>query len=77
MTGLVSEEDIQRARTDPQFRQELMAQGLEMLLVALNRMHHGEAAPQNAKLMSEGTKLALQLADQIQKMTGAPGPKAA
>lgn len=77
MSELASEADIERARNDPQFRQELMAQSLEVLLAALNRMHHSEGGPENAELMNEGTALALRLADQLQKMDAASGPKAA
>lgn len=77
MSELVSEADLERARNDPQFRQELMAQSLEVLLAALNRMHHGESGPENAELMNEGTALALRLADQLQKLGLASGPKAA
>jgi len=36
MSDLVTEDDLARARTDPEFRQQLMADSLERLLEALN-----------------------------------------
>ena len=75
MVELVTEAELSRARVDPEFRQELMAHNLEALLEALNRVHRGEdLGPDAAKLMREGTTLALQLADQLQKALGEPGP---
>jgi hypothetical protein len=38
MITLITEDDIARARTDPVFRQQLMAENLDRLLEALNRM---------------------------------------
>lgn len=63
----MTEADLERARQDPEYRQELMAQGLEALIEALNRMHRGEPGPESARLISEGTSLALALADRLQR----------
>jgi hypothetical protein len=38
MINLVTEDDLARARLDPEFRQKLMAENLERLLEALNEM---------------------------------------
>jgi hypothetical protein len=72
MAALVSEADLERARHDPEFRQALMAQGLEALIEALNRMHRGEPGSEGARLMSEGTSLALDLADRLQRKAALP-----
>jgi hypothetical protein len=78
MAAFVTEADLERARQDPEFRQVLMAQGLEMLIEALNRMHRNEPGPESARLMSEGTSLALVLADRLQRKVVLPsGPQAA
>ena len=44
MSYLVTEDDLARARNDPDFRQQLMALNLERLLEALNRMREAEDA---------------------------------
>lgn len=67
MAAIVTEADLERARQDPEFRQALMAQGLEALIEALNRMHRAEPGSDSARLMSEGTSLALDLADRLQR----------
>ena len=38
MSDLVTEDDLARARSDPAFRQQLLAQNLDRLLEALNKM---------------------------------------
>ena len=74
MADLISEEDIERARTDPEFRQDLLAKNLERLLAALNtaRKNNGERDPECARQIREGVDLAVQLAGRLQK-----GPNAA
>ena len=74
MAELNSEEDIERARTDPEFRQDLLAKNLERLLAALNtaRKNGGERDPACARQIREGVDLAVQLAGRLQK-----GPNAA
>ncbi len=74
MADLISEEDIERARTDPGFRQELLAKNLERLLSALNhaRKNNGERDPKCAQQIREGVDLAVKLAGRLQK-----GPNAA
>ena len=78
MSDLVSEDDLERARNDPVFRQQLMADNLERLLEALNKMRQqNNATPQSAAQMREGVDLAVELAERLQKNGLAPGPKAA
>ncbi|RDV01847.1 hypothetical protein [Undibacter mobilis] len=74
MADLNTEEDIERARTDPGFRQELLARNLERLLAALNtaRKNGDERDPVCARQIREGVDLAVKLAGRLQK-----GPTAA
>ncbi len=78
MSDLVSEEDLARARSDPAFRQQLMADHLERLLEALNKMRRQNSeSPRTAAQLREGVDLAVKLADRLQQNGGTPGPKAA
>ena len=78
MSDLVSEDDLARARSDPAFRQQIMAEYLERLLEALNKMRRDNSeSPQAAAQIREGVDLAVELADRLQKHGGKPGPKAA
>jgi hypothetical protein len=75
MTDLVTEDELARARTDPVFRQHFLAQNLDRLLDALERMRR--ASEQNAdaaRQLREGADLAVQLADRLQ--SGDLGPHA-
>ena len=69
MVDLVTEDDIERARKDPGFRQELLAKNLEQLLAALNlmRKNNGDRDPAGAQQIREGVDLAVQLAGRLQK----------
>jgi hypothetical protein len=69
MVDLVTEDDIERARKDPGFRQELLAKNLEQLLAALNlmRRNNGDRDPDGARQIREGVDLAVQLAGRLQK----------
>jgi hypothetical protein len=72
MSELVTEEELERARTDPEFRQEFMAGKLEMLLEALNKMRRSsDIKPQAARQIREGVDLAVKLADRLQQKPGA------
>jgi hypothetical protein len=78
MSELVGEDDLARARNDPAFRQQLLAQHLERLLRALNKMRQDKSgSPQTAAQIREGVGLAVELADRLHKNGGTPGPKAA
>jgi hypothetical protein len=72
MSELVTDEELERARTDPEFRQEFMAGKLEMLLEALNKMRRAsDVEPQAARQIREGVDLAVKLADRLQQKSGA------
>ena len=78
MSDLVSEDDLARARMDPEFRQQLMAQNLERLLAALNDMRKSsDIKPAAARQIREGVDLAVKLADRLQGNYHKPGPKVA
>jgi hypothetical protein len=76
MSTLVTEDDIARARSDPAFRQQFLAQNLDRLLEALEMLRR--ASNQDAdttRLIKEGADLAVKLADRLQ--SGGSGPQAA
>lgn len=78
MKHLVNDEDLARARSDPAFRQQMLASNLDRLLSALNTMRRSKAAsPDAARQMREGVDLAVKLADRLQKYGAKPGPRAA
>ena len=71
MAGLVSEDDLARARTDPNFRQNMLAEQLDQLLVALNRMRRSSNnTPETARQIREAVDLAVKLADRLQRAGG-------
>jgi hypothetical protein len=77
MSGLVSEDDLARARTDTAFRQRLMAESLDRLLALLNNMRReSDESPERARQIREGVALAVKLADRLQ-LEGNSGPRAA
>ena len=77
LVHLITEADLLRARTDPKFRQEMLAESLEILLAALKRAQLGDLGPDTARLMKEGAVLAVQLADRLQRHATLPGATAA
>ncbi len=78
MRELVSEEDLVRARSDPAFRQQMLADNLERLLGALNKMRRvGGESPEAARQIREGVDLAVKLADRLQRGGLSSGPRAA
>jgi len=67
MRELVTEQELERARGDAAFRQQLMAGSLERLLEALKLMRQAEdPSPQAAGQLREGVDLAVMLADRLQ-----------
>ena len=75
MSDLVTDEDIRRARKDPTFRQQMLAENLARLLEALKRMRReGSPSPHAARQMREGVDLAVKLADRLQQYD-VPGPR--
>ena len=78
MSDLATENDIERARNDPAFRQQLLAHNLEKLLSALNTMRkNNETDPKSARLIKEGVDLAIKLADRLHQKQSHPGSNAA
>jgi len=82
MSELVTDEDLERARQDPEFRQRFYADHLDRLLEKLNQMRKaGSADPQRAKLIKEGVDLAVKLAEKLNTKAKAQkarsGPRAA
>jgi hypothetical protein len=79
MSDLVTEDDLARARSDPEFRQQLFAENLDRLLEALNKARRSsEITPEAGRQIREGVDLAVKLADRLQE--GAAhnhGPRAA
>ena len=78
MSDLVTDDDLARARNDPDFRQQLLAQNLERLLEALNDMRRSNSTdPKSVRQIREGVDLAVKLADRLHRNEGSAGPQAA
>ncbi len=78
MSDLATEDDLARARSDPEFRQQLMAENLDRLLEALNRMRRdADDKPEAARQIREGVDLAIKLADLLQQNAQNSPPSAA
>jgi hypothetical protein len=68
MSSQISEDDLARVRRDPAFRQQMLAEHLERLLDALNRMRRANHdSPQATRQIREGVDLAVKLADRLQQ----------
>ncbi len=66
MGELVTDQDLQRARTDAAFRQQFYADHLDMLLEALNSARKIQnPSPIQTKMIKEGVDLAVKLADRL------------
>jgi DNA-binding transcriptional LysR family regulator len=73
MSDPVTEAELARARTDPAFRQQFLAQNLDRLLEALKKMRLDiNQNDDTARQIREGADLAVKLADRLQR-----GPSAA
>ena len=78
MSDQVTEDDLVRARQDPDFRQKFYAYNLDRLLNALNAMRkRADNSPERARLIKEGVDLAVKLADRLNTKNNDPGPQAA
>ena len=68
---IASEDDLEHARADPAFRQQLMAENLDMLLSELNRLRtKASHKPEAARHIQEGANLAVKLAERLQRKGG-------
>jgi hypothetical protein len=72
MAGIVTDEELQRARQDPAFRHQLVADSLDLLLRELNRLRSSADDAARAQQIREGVDLAVKLADLLQRIDGAP-----
>jgi hypothetical protein len=62
----VSDDEIERSKSDPRFKQVLLARNLEQLLASLHKLQHsGTATPTTAQHLREGALVAVDLADRI------------
>jgi hypothetical protein len=73
MADLVTDEDLARARKDPDFRQKFMADHLDRLLEALNVARRSASNPARAKEIREGVDLAVKLAEILNNQGARPG----
>jgi hypothetical protein len=62
VSELVTDDDLARARRDPEFRQRFYADNLDRLLEKLNQMRKTGG---DAGLIKEGVELAVKLADRL------------
>jgi hypothetical protein len=62
VSELVTDDDLTRARRDPEFRQRFYADNLDRLLEKLNEMRKTGG---DAGLIKEGVDLAVKLADRL------------
>ena len=78
-TAIVTDDDLARARQDPAFRHQLVADSLELLLRELNRLRSAKSNAARQRQIREGVELAVRLADLLQRIVGqGPGaPRAA
>lgn len=77
MAFTVTDEELARARQDPEFRQKFMADHLDRLLEALNVARRSAANPTKAKQIREGVDLAVKLAEILNSHGGRPGQRVA
>jgi len=70
MTGLgvLTDADLARARQDPAFRHQLMADHLDLLLRELNKLRNSAPDATRARQIREGVDLAVRLANLLQKI---------
>jgi hypothetical protein len=66
--GLVTEEDLARARADPAFRYKLVVTNLRLLLDEINKMRAVRSDAMECKEIREGVKLAVQLSSLLQRI---------
>ncbi|HEY4406606.1 MAG TPA: hypothetical protein VGN55_18325 [Xanthobacteraceae bacterium] len=65
---LITDSDLARARQDAGFRQQLLAESLELLLGELGKLQRAANNAGRADQVREGVELALKLADLLQRL---------
>jgi hypothetical protein len=73
---LISDSDLARAREDPDFRQQLVTESLELLLGELGRLQRTAHGLAQADQVREGVELAVKLADLLRRIAPS-APRAA
>ena len=77
-SALVTDAEIDRAKLDPAFRQQLMAQSLDRLLGALTKMRGAKAGkPESDRQIREGVDLAVKLSERLHALAGPAAPSKA
>ena len=66
--GAVTDADLARARQDPAFRHQLVADHLDLLLNELNKLRNSAPDAPRARQIREGVDLAVRLANLLQKI---------
>ena len=74
---LASEADIARARTDPAFRHQLLAESLDLLLAHLNKLRNARETGLHTAQIREGVQMAVRVADLLQKIANEQAQSAA
>ena len=75
--GLVTDDDLARARLDPAFRHQMVADSLNLLLNAIKRTRATRGDVEDCGEIREGVKLAVQLAELLQRIAIARPGRAA
>jgi hypothetical protein len=74
--SLVTDDELARARVDPEFRHRLVADNLERLLNELNRLRSSKTDPKRTRQIREGVDLAVKLAELLQRIERRTAPSA-
>ena len=65
---MVTDDDLARARQDPAFRHQLVADNLGMLLNEIKKLRAAHPDAGECRELREGVKLAVQLAEMLQRI---------
>ena len=72
--ALITDDDLARARKDPAYRHQLVADSLALLLAKLNKLQARPGSdPHSADHIREGGELAVKLAELLQRVDPAGG----
>jgi hypothetical protein len=66
--GLVTDDDLARARRDPAFRYQLVADNLRLLLDEINKKRTVRRDPSDSTEIREGVRLAVQLSELLARL---------